>query len=319
MAFDIFIMTSDSALSDRLINALDEQGIRVSTPLSAGITTVDEESYHLKAFKKDMAAFFDSLSPNMVVNLLPADQKGVSKAFAKQTYELLNLTRARNIVFLQESRHYGLSKNSNHSLHSLMADIDKTVLAYERAILLRRGLLLDDTHCGMLYQMCHALFSDSQSAFSDSPIATPVSIGDLADVLCAIVLQALHGSDNWGEYAYSSADTLSEVELADVLTRLLRKAITQNETLKELVYPSILAEAHGANGLDDLTITASADAKRLFDSDSVLNDRRLSEDFGIQRTSWRDNLGNRAIRIFKAFALEKIARDEETLNQIPVK
>ena len=307
MAFDVFLFTNDSAISDRLINALDEQGVRVSTPMSVGLASADESGFSLKVFKIELRSILKSLQPALIINLLPVGLFGKSTTYFKQSLAVVKLAALENIALLQESSHYGLEQNQKHSLHKLYKELDRKVLQCEKSLLLRRGLLLDDTDSGMLYQMCQAIFVQNKTEFCDKPIASPVAISDMANVLCALVLQIIHGAQNWGEFSYCSADNLSEVELADVLTRLLQKAIAQNDALNKLVFPSILSQLADGDGLEALKVTASEDAAPVFESSSIFTDRRLTNDFGIQQISWRDNLANRAIRIFKTFALERLA------------
>ncbi len=143
----------------------------------------------------------------------------------------------------------------------------------DKYICLRLGRLLDYSSDTYFNRLLEGLKADDEFIVTDQRRSSPIDLPSVAKVVVAIMSQALCGAQNWGAFHYASGDTCTEVELAEVVEKIL----WDKHRIKATMDLSLLNE-------EELVLDASEPVS------SVLTIRRCRDDFGVQPKSWRQNL-----------------------------
>lgn len=135
-----------------------------------------------------------------------------------------------------------------------------------RSIILRLPWLLD-TELGLIDQACSALLTRESVNVSEHWRASPIYIDDGVRAIVAMVQQILCGAENWGAYHLHSSDACSEAEFVDCVARNLSNF-----------------------NVNLASVAVNAGAERFFDGNGWFQGNRCTNDFGLQRRSWRKGI-----------------------------
>ena len=147
-----------------------------------------------------------------------------------------------------------------------LLQVERAFAKANRAIILRLPWLLD-SELGIIEEMCSALSSEQAVVTSEQWRVAPIYVEDVVRAVVAMAQQIFCGANNWGVYHLSSSDVCSEAEFADCIARNLTK-------LHVNIAP----------------IAVSTADKHFYSGNGWLQGARCTNDFGVQRRSWRKGI-----------------------------
>lgn len=149
--------------------------------------------------------------------------------------------------------------------HSLL-QAEAAFAKVRRAVIVRPSRLLD-SEIGMIERTCAALCTQNTVVASEHWRMTPVYIEDVVRAVIAMLQQILCGAENWGVFHLHSSDACSEAEFIDCIARNLNKM-----------------------HLKVAALAVRAGQEHFFAGNAWLQGSRCTNDFGVQRRSWRKGL-----------------------------
>lgn len=272
MGFKILLTENTSAVGAALFKALENHPHQVICP-----------GYDLRQWCDEqlVSDLLDSSCPTVVINPLHcfAQHAVVEEARFYQLLSSMCASRDLTVIHLSSSSVFGVAQqvNAGAAGETLTpepdADIGQALRQVEvafsqvrRSIILRMPWLLD-AEPGMISQACKALCTREAVIASEQWKAAPVYIEDVVRSVIAMLQQILCGAENWGVFHLHSSDVCSEVEFIDCIARQL-----------------------GHFDLQLASIAASVVGEHFFSGNGWLQGSRCTNDFGVQRRSWRKGI-----------------------------
>ena len=228
-------------------------------------------------------AFLDHSTPSLLLNL-PYDPDIVD--FDKEVRCLKSLAEYCNqkqiplvhfsnyLVFGETYSSEGYDEYSQADIESNrqtnMLLLESEASRVEQHMIIRLGWLLDGGANCIFDKFVLSMIKGEKVVASDHHYGSPISVNFVIDSLIAIVQQVLCGANNWGVFHLFGADNCSEAEICEHLMRLLK-----NEFDLSLSEPEI-------HTLGSKT--------RAFVGSANLRGQRATDNFGIQKPSWRSGL-----------------------------
>lgn len=272
MGFKILLTENTSAVGAALFKALENHPHQVICP-DYGLWEWCDEQHVLD--------LLDSSCPTVVINPLHcfAQQAAAEEARFYQLLASLCAARDLTVIHLSSSRVFGAAQQTGVGAASetltpepdtvLGQALRQAELAFaqaRRSIILRMPWLLD-AEPGPISEAGRALCTREAVIASEHWRAAPVYVEDVVRGVIAMLQQILCGAENWGIFHLHSSDVCSEVELVDCVARQL---------------------SHFDLKLG--SVAASVGDERFFEGNGWLQGSRCTNEFGIQRRSWRKGI-----------------------------
>lgn len=269
MAFRILLTENASPVGAALFKALENYQHPVVCPDVPWRSWCDE-TY--------VDQLLDTTGPVVVINTLhqqgPVDELADCDALAR-----LCARRDLTVIHLSSFAVFGreqqaqtgaageaLPPSPDSTLGEALLQTELAFAQVRRAIILRSSRLLDSS-TGMIAQVCTALRAADTVEASDRWRLTPVYVEDVVRTIVAMLQQILCGAENWGVFHLHSSDVCSEAEFIDCIARNLRKY-----------------------DCDVAPLVVRSNDEQFFDGNAWLQGSRCTNDFGVQKRSWRKGL-----------------------------
>jgi len=227
----------------------------------------------------DWVFFLGQEKPSVVLNLVRPVNMQEAKQELQVQAAMVSALRAHSIPLIQLSsfRAYGEDYIANSpderafpgpvdEFGKVLVELEQCAAKIDKHINLRLSWLLDGRD-SLLERLVPLILSGEPLVASDHKFGRPLSALCVAKVLVALIQQVLSGAENWGNFHMHSSDLCSEAELCDHLCRSLSAELD-----KDLPMPEIASKG---------------DERSIFKGSGNLQGRRITDDFGIQFTSWR--------------------------------
>lgn len=231
--------------------------------------------------EKRVRELLESSGPAVVINPLHYFEPLVAEEELRFYSVLASICAQRDltVIHLSSAQVFGRAQltggAANESVEpapdtSIGEALRKTELAFgevRRAIILRLPWLLDSGESGMINEACRVLCGTEVVSASEQWRVAPIYVSDVVRAVIAMLQQTLCGAENWGIFHLHSSDVCSEAEFVDCVARNLSKL-----------------------NVPTAPIVATGGGERLFSGNGWLQGNRCTNDFGIQRRSWRKGI-----------------------------
>lgn len=272
MGFKILLTENASPVGAALFNALENYPHPVFCP-DFGLEDWCDEQRVLE--------LLNTSTPAVVINPLhfSAPQAVVEEPQFYRVLASLCAQRNLTVIHLSSSEVFGVAQQLEGGASTELSapepdsNVGEGLLEAElafgevrRAVILRMPWLLDSPQ-GMINAVCRALCAQEPVIASERWRVAPVYIGDVVRTVIAMLQQILCGAENWGIFHLHSSDICSEAEFVDCVARNLSKA-----------------------SVTVVPVAVSAADEHFFAGNGWLQGNRCTNDFGIQRRSWRKGI-----------------------------
>lgn len=228
-----------------------------------------------------VSTLLDEASPTVVVNPLhlyaeqavieePRSYRILASLCAQRDLTVLHLSSCR--VFGDEQQEEVGAVTESHSPEpdstagQALRQAELAFAEVRRSIILRPSLLLD-SDLGLIHKACKTLCDKDAVTASEQWKMAPVYVEDIVRTVIAMLQQIFCGAENWGAFHLSSSDVCSEAEFIDCIARNLAR-----------------------HKLNLAAITVTAGAEHFFTGNGWLQSNRCTNDFGVQKRSWRKGI-----------------------------
>jgi len=227
----------------------------------------------------DWVSFLDKEKANIVLdvsrpcNLNEARhelqvQKALVDALAYQPIPLIQLSsfRVYGEAYIENNSEESEFPSPDDEFGKTLVALEQCTATLEKHINLRLSWFLDG-RCSLFERLVPSILSGEPLVVSDHKFGRPISIGCVATILFALIQQILSGANNWGNYHLHSSDFCSEAEFCDHLCRFLSLELDRDISMPE--------------------VATKGDSRSFFVGSGNIQGRRITDDFGIQFSSWR--------------------------------
>lgn len=271
MGFKILLTENASPVGAALFKSLENYPHPVLCPEFSLSDWCDEQR---------VRELIESSGPAVVINPLHYFEPLAVQEEPRFSEVLASLCVQRDltVIHLSSAQVFGSAQQTVGAASELMEPVPDTAvgealrqaeLAFgkvRRAIILRIPWLLD-SESGMINEACKTLCRKEVVIASEQWRVAPVYVADVARAIIAMLQQILCGAENWGVFHLHSSDVCSEAEFIDCVARNLSKF-----------------------NVSTAPIAATKGGGRLVSGNGWLQGNRCTNDFGIQRRSWRKGI-----------------------------
>lgn len=229
----------------------------------------------------DWVFFLEQEKPGLVLNVVrPANiqeaeyelqvQAAMVSALRNYSAPLIQLSsfRAYGEDYIVDSPDERAFPSPVDELGKALVELEQCAAKIDKHINLRLSWLLDGKG-SLLERLVPLILSGDPLVASDHKFGRPLSALCVAKVLVALIQQVLSGAENWGNFHIHSSDLCSEAEFCDHLCRSLSAELDMDLPMPE--------------------VASKGDERSIFKGSGNLQGRRITDDFGIQSTSWRSS------------------------------
>ena len=271
MAFEVLTHHCDSELANLFLWMSEEESFRATTLLTYGIKDYADDGFSAKEFAKAYEEHLKKHTPALVISFLPSSLIQHKDQYCRQAEITAKLCKRFEIPLLQLSSWQAGADDCDVEVHKVLKKIEAYTDHKSRQMLLRTDWLVDASNSSLFSEflpMFVGASAEESLDFKDNIFGSPVTLSYVCHSIIAITYQVIYGAENWRTYSIAGSDYCSEADIASTLARIVA----------------------GLYESEPPVIYSSDNAISLMGCSSHNEDRALTDDFGVQKISWRRGL-----------------------------